>query len=1325
MPTITIREESTTEGGFNAILSFDGRGEYPVKITDPFSPKVEKQLEWYFEEWLIFPLLDTVKAEAAAASIKTYGEELFKQVFRIDFNAYSQYQLLRGNLNQLQIEIVGKTPEFQALHWEALRDSGLPYPLAVNCVMVRKSNKPAPIYADVQTSPTINLLVVVARPDEEQDVGYRTISRPLLELIENSHLRVNVELLRPGTYQALSQHLEAKGAGYYHVIHLDCHGALMTYEQTQKPKKPGRYLYRGRYGRSDWQKFDGVKAFLAFEGETQGKVDLVEAQELADLLTGKGIPVCILNACQSAKQVKNPTPNPLPAGDEGAKVNSVGEAGVNDNANVQPLPNSVVNEANQIFSLNPSLLAGRGGAAGVGFSEAINSNEDIRETSLGSRLMTAGMQMVVAMGYSVTVSAAKLMMEQLYRHLFNNKPITEAIRLSRRELFNNKSRKAYIKSIDLEDWLLPVVYCNRTVNFNLGEFTPEKEEEYWETFGSQYRFPLPEYGFVGRDLEILKIEKAVLRHNILLLQGMGGTGKTTLLNYLREWWQRTNFVKNVFYFGYDEKAWTLTQILFEIGKQVYGRFEQAQFQAMSQAAQVQKLVAKLRAETYALILDNLESVTGQQLAIPNTLPEIERNQIRDFLGRLQGGNTKVVLGSRSREDWLQPTTFKHNIYELRGLDREARTELAEKILERNVTQNKIAEIRQDGDFQKLMNLLAGYPLAMQVVLANLRKQSPQEILQGLKEGFEGIDSGSKEKTESILRCVEYSHSNLSPEAQKLLLCLAQFSKFIYTTGIPHYVQQLQSFEPLKDYPFDKFSDAIQEAINWGLLSPMDEESRLLTIQPVFPYFLKTKLDTLDEATHTALREGFKNHYQGLARSYNQLMDSKDAQERQLGIFFCRLEYENLYNALQICLEKQESISIYFCLDNYFELISDKQSNLKLAEDIYRFVEKYPLAFIQGENGDEIVGAIDLLAKSYLQNKQYQKAKQSYQKELDILENIKNIELRRKKLSIARTYHQLGRVAQELREFEEARRNYQQALDISIEYGDRYSCARTYHQLGMFAQELREFEEARRNYQQALDIKIEYDDRYSCASTYHELGRVAQELREFAEAKRNYQQALDIFIEYSDRYSCASTYHQLGRVAQELREFAEAKRNYQQALDIFIEYSDRYNCASTYHQLGTVAEELREFEEARRNYQQALDIKIEYGDRYNGARIYHQLGRVAEELREFEQARRNYQQALDIKIEFGDRYSCARVYFHLGRLAEELGELESAKANYLQDLQIMAEFNDKYRLGISVRNLARLYQITQDKSLLAVVSEIFGVSVEEVRQRFESGNEDEG
>jgi tetratricopeptide (TPR) repeat protein len=1160
MPVITIREQQQTATGFAASLSF-GDGEYDIIITDPFTHQEEEDLEWYFEEWLVFPMTGTVKAERAKNSVKTYGEKLFEQVFQ-DKKAYSKYQQVKNNLSQVQIEIVSKTPEFQALHWEALQDPDFPRPLAVDCVMLRKSVNSAVGSVNLPLSPVINLLVVVARPDEEKDAGYRTISRPLVELIENGKLRVNVELLRPGTYQALSQHLEAQGANFYHIIHLDMHGALLTHKQVEKPSAVNRYLFKGRYGRDDLQPFEGVKAFLAFEGENQGKVDLVEASELAALLTGKGIPVCILNACQSGKQVKSPQNNV-------------------ETFHGTSLQNTTTSLQNTTTSLQ-------------------NTEEEVRETSLGSRLMSAGMQMVVAMGYSVTVTAAKLMMEHLYKHLFADKPITEAIRLSRRELFNDKERKAYFnKLIKLEDWLLPVVYYNQSVNFNLRQFTPEEEEKYFETVGSEYRFPLPTYGFVGRDLEILKIEKALLKHNVLLLQGMGGTGKTTLLNYLREWWQKTNFVKNAFYFGYDEKAWTLEQILFFIGQQIYKdkKSDLIKFQAMNPTAQLMKLVATLRAENYAVILDNLESVTGQQLAIQNTLPETERNQIRDFIGRLVGGQTLVVLGSRSREEWLQQQTFKFNVYELQGLDQEARTELAEKILEINLPKHKIEKIRQDGDFQKLMKLLAGYPLAMEVVLANLQKQTPQEILQGLQAADVNLDVASEDKTKSILKCVEYSHSNLSPEAQKLLICLAPFSGFIYRAAIPNYINELQKLEPFKDYQFDKFDDAIQEAINWGLLSPMDTGSPLLTIQPVFPYFLKTKLATVDAATREALQEGFKNHYLGLADSYNQLMESKDAQERQLGIFFCRLEYENLYNGLQICLDKQESINIYFCLNEYFKLINNNPSNLKLAETVCKHLDNYSTAFIKSELGYQIPFAISNLANCQLQAQQYKESQKSYEKTLQIYDLLENEEEAQKQFGKAKTYYGFGRVAQKLGEFEEARGYYQLALDIYIKYVDRYEQADVYHQLGRVAHKLGEFEEARSYYQLALDIFIEYGDHYSQADVYHQLGYVVQDLREFKEARGYYQLALDIFIEYGDRYSQADTYHELGRVAQKLGEFENARRNYQQALEIDIEYNNLDSQASTYGQLGLLAEAQEDYAEARANLQKALEIFVEYKDEY--------------------------------------------------------------------------------------------------------------------------------
>ncbi len=460
MKIITIREGQQTAEGFTATVSIDGQTQYPITVSDPFSGQQEQDLEFYFEEWIRFPFDQQVKAQRAAASVKDYGEALFNQVFA-DADACSDYKLAcREGLTNLRIEIEGESPEF---HWEALRDPKQPRPFAVDAVFTRKRFQRGVMQIDLQPSPVINLLVVTARPDEEQDVGYRTISRPLIDAIERGRLRVNVELLLPGTFKALSAHLEGK-AGFYHIVHFDVHGGLMSYDQFRAGAQQNRYLFDARYGRGDIAPYDGVKAFLLLEGKSQGQADLVEAQELADLMTSKGIPICILNACQSGKQASAALS--LRAGGEESEEGALPEA---------------------------------------------------RETSLGSRLMTSGVQMVVAMGYSVTVSAAALMMEKLYGELFAKRGIPEAIRLGRKALYNDKNRRVYFnQTVELEDWLLPVVYANKAVDLRLQPFTPEQEEAYFDTEDARYRFAQPTYSFVGRDLEILKIEKALLRHNVLL-----------------------------------------------------------------------------------------------------------------------------------------------------------------------------------------------------------------------------------------------------------------------------------------------------------------------------------------------------------------------------------------------------------------------------------------------------------------------------------------------------------------------------------------------------------------------------------------------------------------------------------------------------------------------------------------------------------------------------------------------------------------------------------------------------------------------------------------
>jgi tetratricopeptide (TPR) repeat protein len=1234
MTKITIAQKDDRNASpFAATVQFNDGPRYPAAVADPFSPAEEKRLRWYFEEWLIFPFTDQVKAAKAAASAVAYGERLFDQLFRANADILAEYKMAwrDGGFAGLEFEIRG-TPAFHALHWEALKDPQHGRPFAVECPFWRQNDNPPPQQLQLQPAATLNVLLVTARPGGRHDVGYRTIARPLVAARQNGKLRAQIDLVRPGSYAALVRHLEesrdARGDGYYQIVHFDLHGSLLTYEQYQQAEAAvSPHFFKSGYGQKEIAPYDGYRAFLSFNGAKAGESDLVADEIIAELLQSHKIPITILNACQSGMQV----------GDS--------------------------------------------------------------ETSLGARLMAAGVQLALAMGYSVTVSAAELLMTQFYRQLLAGKEPQQALRQARLELYNLKTRRAaYDQRIELEDWLLPVVYQNQPVSLPIVD-DPAAAAAYWEAHGARFREPPTAYGFVGRDVDILAIESRLLREeagaadNILLIQGMGGAGKTTLLKHLAAWWQTTRLVGQVFYFGYDEKAYTAAQIMDAVATGLYGDTYLSQYAPLPDGAKLASLGQKLRSERHLLILDNLESITGAALAIQHTLNEAEQARLGDLLVELAGGRTLVLLGSRGPEEWLVGRFSKSPRYELGGLDGEAASALAQRIVTR-LGQPELPASAADGPaFDKLLKLLDGYPLALEIVLANLARQSAADLLAAFSGGAAGIDAAHtpgdlwQDKTKSLLRCVEYSHSNLSPAAQTLLACLAPFTGVFNADWLPQYTAQLQAQPALADLPFDRWPELLQETVNWGLLTPHEVGGGYLRLQPILPYFLRQRLGG-DDAPHggvpetatlrQAIEAAFRVHYNEVGRALAGLIQSKQPQERQVGQALINLEYENLMTALKLALATQENVLyLYYPLSFHLGARQDHRQALALSEAVLASFDEYTPERLTGRLGAVFVGIIDDIARRQLLLKQYPAAQTSYERALALWKNLTGISEEDRGKSLAGIYHQLGRVAEEQRQWVTAESHYRQALALYIEFNDRHSQAGTYHQLGIVAQKHRQWATAESHYRQALALYIEFNDQYNQAKVYHQLGRVAQEQGQWATAESYYRQVLAIKIELNDRYSQAATYHQLGIVAQKHRQWATAESHYRQALAIYIEFNDRHGQARLYHSLGIVAQEQRQWATAESHYRQALAIYIEFNDRYKQAGTYHQLGRVAEEQGQWATAESHYRQALALFIEFNDRHSQAGTYHQLGYVAQKQRQWATAESHYRQALALFIEFNDRH------------------------------------------------
>ncbi len=226
------------------------------------------------------------------------------------------------------------------------------------------------------------------------------------------------------------------------------------------------------------------------------------------------------------------------------------------------------------------------------------------------------------------------------------------------------------------------------------------------------------------------------------------------------------------------------------------------------------------------------------------------------------------------------------------------------------------------------------------------------------------------------------------------------------------------------------------------------------------------------------------------------------------------------------------------------------------------------------------------------------------------------------------------------------------------------------EMGHLRQDLGDYDEARRFYQQSLDIKQQLGDRAGIAATLHQLGGLAQFQGDYDEARRFYQQSLDIKQQLGNRVGISISLHQLGTLAGLQGNYDEARRLYQQSLDIKQQLGDRAGTAITVWSLGNVAYLQSDLDTARSQYQDALAVFKELGDRKNEAGVLQQLGRLAELQGDDDEARRIYQQSLDIKQQLGNRAGSAISLHQLGRLAEKDGDLEKAERLFAESLSIL-------------------------------------------------------
>ncbi len=282
---------------------------------------------------------------------------------------------------------------------------------------------------------------------------------------------IALEFLRPPTLPALRTRLSDASLPPIQVLHFDGHGVFAKGKNAQ--------------------------GMLAFEND-QGRVDLVRAEDVAQVLQDSGVRLAVLTACQSA-------------------------LGAADDAFSSVAAQLIRSGVDAVMAMSASVLV----VTASRYAEALY------------RALAAGTPTPVA--------------QERARQALHDDPRRN---MHRRRVDDEGT------VVTLRDWWLPHYYQQRPVSLQPTKPARKRKKAPGTTLPRLNKTvpAAPRYGFSGRSFELLHIERALLQQKLVVLHGFGGMGKTALAREAAEWFTRTHLYDGACFVSFEQGGDTTTML---------------------------------------------------------------------------------------------------------------------------------------------------------------------------------------------------------------------------------------------------------------------------------------------------------------------------------------------------------------------------------------------------------------------------------------------------------------------------------------------------------------------------------------------------------------------------------------------------------------------------------------------------------------------------------------------------------------------------------------------------------------------------------------------
>lgn len=193
-------------------------------------------------------------------------------------------------------------------------------------------------------------------------------------------------------------------------------------------------------------------------------------------------------------------------------------------------------------------------------------------------------------------------------------------------------------------------------------------------------------------------------------------------------------------------------------------------------------------------------------------------------------------------------------------------------------------------------------------------------------------------------------------------------------------------------------------------------------------------------------------------------------------------------------------------------------------------------------------------------------------------------------NIAVSQNSIGNIYLALKQYDLAIIQFNKALNIEKNTGNKLGLAINYHNIGYAEEAKGNLSTALKNYKISLDYNNAINSDIGRVICYNSIGGIYLKQENYSEAEPIIREALEKALDLDDQFYISASYLNLGRLEYKMKQLVPAEKNLKKALNIATAYNLKSTVAESNKLLSEIYKKNKKFEIALEYYQKAVEIE---------------------------------------------------------------------------------------------------------------------------------------